>query len=96
MHYVLLMKLTDQGAREAKEIPKRVAEGLAAFEAMGGTLHSFHVTMGEYDYVAIGDCPSDESAAAFSLGLASSGRVKTTTMKAFTLEEIAPVIASLP
>jgi uncharacterized protein with GYD domain len=32
----------------------------------------------------------------FSLGLASTGRVKTTTMKAFTLDEIAPVIASLP
>jgi uncharacterized protein with GYD domain len=52
--------------------------------------------MGEYDYVAIGDCPSDEAAAAFALGPASSVRVKTTTMKAFTLDEIASVIASLP
>jgi uncharacterized protein with GYD domain len=96
MHYVLLMKLTDQGAREARDIPRRIAEGLAGFEKMGGTLQSFHITMGEYDYVAVGDCPSDEAAAAFSLALASSGSVRTTTLKAFTPEEIAPVIAALP
>jgi len=96
MHYVLLMKLTDQGAREAKDIPKRIAEGIAAFEKMGGQVLSFHVTMGEYDYVAVGDCPSDEAAAAFSLALSSTGRVKTTSMRAFTPEQIAPVIAAIP
>jgi uncharacterized protein with GYD domain len=95
MQYVLLMNLTDQGAKEAKDNPRRIAEGIAAFEKMGGTLQSFHVTMGAYDYVAVGDCPSDEAAAAFSLGLASSGRVKTTTLRAFTPEQIAPVCASI-
>ena len=37
MQYVLLMNLTDQGAKEAKDIPRRIAEGIAAFEKMGGT-----------------------------------------------------------
>jgi uncharacterized protein with GYD domain len=96
MHYVLLMKLTDQGAREAKDMPRRIAEGIAAVERMGGSVQSFHVTMGEYDYVAIGDLPSDEAAAAFALGLSSAGRVKTTTLKAFTPDEIGTIVAALP
>jgi uncharacterized protein with GYD domain len=96
MHYVLLMKLTDEGAKQAKDIPRRIAEGIAGFEKMGGSVQSFHVTMGEYDYIAVGDCPSDEMAAAFALGLSSAGRVKTTTLRAFTPEEIGKVVAALP
>lgn len=57
---------------------------------------SFHVAMGEYDYVAVGDCPSDEAAAAFALAFASAGRVRTTSMRAFTPEQIAPIIAAIP
>lgn len=52
--------------------------------------------MGEYDYVAVGDCPSDEAAAAFALAFASAGRVRTTSMRAFTPEQIAPIIAAIP
>jgi uncharacterized protein with GYD domain len=96
MHYILLMNLTEQGAKEAKEIPTRIAEGIAAFEKMGGTVLSFHVTFGPYDYVAIGDCPSDEAAAAFAMALASQGRVTTTTLRGFTPEEFAKVVAVLP
>ncbi len=96
MRYVLLMKLTDQGARDVKGIPQRISDGMAAFEKMGGKVLSFHMTMGEYDYVAVGEGPNDEMAAAFSLALASSGSVRTTTLKAFTPEEIAPLIAALP
>lgn len=94
--YVLLMKLTTEGARAAKDIPARMDEGIKAFESMGGKVSSFHVTMGPYDYVAVGEAPSDEVAAAFALGLASRGFVTTTSMKAFTPQEIGAVIARLP
>ena len=94
--YVLLMKLTTEGARAAKEIPARIDEGVKAFENMGGKVTSFHVTMGPYDYVAVGEMPSDETAAAFSLALASRGFVTTTTMKAFTPQEIGAIVSRLP
>ena len=96
MHYILLMNLTEQGAKEARDIPKRIAEGIAGFEKMGGKVLSFHVTFGPYDYVAVGDCPSDEAAAAFALALASQGRVTTTTLKGFTPEEFAKIVTALP
>ncbi len=47
-------------------------------------MSSFFVTMGEYDYVAIGEAPNDEVAATFSLALSSLGNVKTTTLRAIS------------
>ena len=94
--YVLLMNLTDQGIRTIKGAPERIAAAIETWESMGGSMRSFHMTMGAYDYVAIGEAPSDEAAATFLLGLGALGNVKTTTLKAFSREEAASIIASLP
>jgi uncharacterized protein with GYD domain len=94
--FVLLMKLTAKGAAEIKAAPERIDEGIKAFEAMGGKMYSFHVTMGPYDYVAIGEAQSDEAAAAFSLALTSEGNVTTTSMRAFTRDQFKGIIGSLP
>lgn len=94
--YVFLMRLTTEGARGAKDIPARIDEGIKAFERMGGSLSSFHVTMGPYDYVGVGEAPSDEVVAGFALALASRGFVTTTTMKAFTRQEIGAIVSTLP
>jgi uncharacterized protein with GYD domain len=96
MHYILLMKLTEEGVKDPKAIPERIADGIKGWQAMGGSVQSFHVTFGEYDYVAVGDGPSDEAAAAFALALASQGQVTTTTLKGFTPEEFAKVVAAIP
>lgn len=95
-HYVILMKLTGQGIKEIKDAPKRVEDGIKGVEAMGGTVKEFFLTMGEYDYVGVGEFPSDEAAAAFSLSLGSLGNVKTTTLKAFTREEFAEIVKKVP
>jgi len=94
--YIILMKLTDQGIKGIKDAPGRTEEGIKAFEAMGGKLIGFYTVMGEYDYVGIGEAPSDEVAMTFSLGLGSLGNVRTTTLKAFTKEEFAEIVKKLP
>ncbi|MBS7634474.1 GYD domain-containing protein [Candidatus Bathyarchaeota archaeon] len=94
--YVCLMKLTDQGIREIKNAPKRIQEAIKTLEAMGGKLIAFYMVMGEYDYVGIAEAPSDEVAATFLLGLGSSGHVRTTTLKALTMEQIAAIVERLP
>lgn len=94
--YVLLMKLTDRGGAEIKAAPGRIDEGIKAFEAMGGKMYSFHITMGPYDYVAMGEAPSDEAAAAFSLALTAQGNVTTTTMRAFTRDQFKKIVSTLP
>ena len=95
-NYVILMKLTDQGAKTIKDAPGRVEAGIKAFEKMGGKVLGFYVVMGEYDYVSIGEAPSDEVATTFALALASLGNVKTTTLKAYTKEEFAVMVKKLP
>ena len=94
--YILLMKLTDQGIKEVKSAPQRIEAAIKEFEAMGGKLIGFYIVMGEYDYVAIGEAPNDETALAFLLGLGSAGNVRTTTLKAFTREQFAAIVGKLP
>ena len=94
--YVLLMSLTEEGARGIKDAPARIAAGMKGWEAMGGKTLSFHVTMGPYDYVAVVEAPSDEVAAAYALTLASQGNVTTLSMKAFTVEQMGAIVAKMP
>jgi len=95
-NYVILMKLTDQGAKAIKEGPGRAEAGIKAFEKMGGKVSGFYLVMGEYDYVAIGEAPSDEVAATFALALGSLGNVRTTTLRAYTRDEFAAMAKKLP
>ena len=95
-NYVILMKLTDQGAKAIKDGPGRAEAGIKAFEKMGGKVSGFYLVMGEYDYIAVGEAPSDEVAATFALALASLGNVRTTTLRAYTRDEFAAMVKKLP
>jgi len=94
--YVMLMKLTDQGIKDIKTAPQRLEENVKGLQAMGGKLIGFYTVMGEYDYVGVGEAPSDEVAMTFALGLGAAGNVRTTTLKAFTKEELAEMVKKLP
>jgi uncharacterized protein with GYD domain len=93
---VLLMKLTEQGAKDIKGAPKRIEEALKGFAKIGGKLLAFYAITGEYDYIAIGEVPSDEVGLTFVLGLTAPGNVKVTTCRAFTQQEFAAAVGKLP
>jgi len=93
---IILMKLTDQGIKDIKSAPRRIEEGIKAAEKMGIKVTGFYAVQGEYDYVSIGESPSDEVGMTFTLGLGSLGNVRTTTLKAFTKEEFAEIVKKLP
>ena len=63
---------------------------------MGGKFIGFYAVVGEYDYVAIGEHPSEQAAMTFALRLGSQGNVRTTTLKAFTKGELTETIKKLP
>ncbi len=52
--------------------------------------------MGEYDYVAIAEFPSDEVTMSYLMTLGTGGDVRTTSLKAFTLEEFQKMVEKLP
>jgi len=94
--YGNLMKWTEQGVKTIKDFPQRGAEAVKAAEAVGGKNVKFWILMGEYDLLAIGDFPNDEAAALVSLGLSSTGNVRTTSFRMFTPEEFEKTLKMLP
>ena len=95
-NYVGLYKLTDQGIKAIKDAPGRIEAAIKALEKMGGKVTGFYVVMGEYDYVCVGEAPSDEVATTFALALGSSGNLRSTTLRAYTKEEFAAMVKKLP
>jgi len=93
--YVGLYKMTEKGAADIKKAPERVQDAIKAWEAMGGSTRVVLATMGRYDYVTVGEAPSDEVAAAFAMALSSQGFVTTETLRGFTPEECAALLAKL-
>ena len=94
--YIKLYKLTEKGAANMKDAPARIMTNIQAFEKTGGKLIGFYAVMGEYDYIGIGEGPSDEAAAAFSLATSALGNVTTTTLRAFTIDEFAEIVKKIP
>jgi uncharacterized protein with GYD domain len=94
--YVCLMTLTDKGVTRMKHAPSEIEQSVMALEAGGGKLIGFYATMGAYDYVAISECPNDEVAMSYLMGLAAPGDVRTLTMKAFNFEELKEMVKQLP
>jgi uncharacterized protein with GYD domain len=91
--YISLVSFTPQGVAGYKDTVDRAeaADQLAA--GMGGSIKSIHWTLGPYDIVVVSEAPDDETATAFALRLAAQGNVRTTTMRAFSGDEMRGVIA---
>jgi uncharacterized protein with GYD domain len=92
--YILLIRLTDQGIRNIKDTTRRAEAATSEAERIGGKF-TVYWTFGEYDAIAILEAPNDEAAMEFELKVGSLGNIRTTTLKAFTEEEIARVLDKL-
>ena len=93
-HYLILWNWTDQGIRNVKDAPARVAAARTSAEKLGGKV-TIYYTIGIYDTVGIAEFPSDEKLASYVLTLGKSGNVRSTTLKAFSESEAAGLIATL-
>ena len=94
--YVILNKFTEQGIRHVKDTTKRSEATRKAFEAAGGRMIGIWWTQGQYDSVAIVELPDDESVVALLLQIGQQGNVQTQTLRAYSEQEMAGIIARLP
>ncbi len=78
-----------------KGTPDRVLAARQALENMGGRLHGYRLTLGEYDAVVTIEAPDDEAFATRAFNLAARGNIRTTTLKAFSEEESFRIIGNL-
>jgi uncharacterized protein with GYD domain len=93
-HYIILARLTDQGVRNIKDTAKRADAAKSEAQRIGGKF-TIYWTFGKYDGIGILEAPNDEAAMEFELRIGSLGNIRTTTLKAFTEEEIARVVDKL-
>jgi uncharacterized protein with GYD domain len=76
------------GTQGSRETVDRAEAGKALAAKFGGTPREIYWTVGPYDNVAITQAFDDESATAFALSLAAQCNALTTTLRAFSGDEV--------
>ena len=94
--YITLVRFTQKGVENIKEGPARLEAAKKGFEAAGGKVTKFYLTMGRYDAIVVAEFPNDEALARVALGGASQGYIRTETLRAFSEEEYRKIVGSLP
>ena len=93
--YVALLDWTDQGVRNFKDSVDRYD---AAQSAVEGSVSASPTSGGRsvrHDIVATVDAPDDETLAAALLSIAGQGNIRTTTLRAFSREEMGTIIGKV-
>ncbi len=91
--YIVLSDWTQQGVANFDQTVDRYDAGVSQLEALGVSVKERYWTLGDHDMVSIIDAPNDEMLAAALLKLASLGNFRTTTLRAFSADEMRAVIA---
>jgi uncharacterized protein with GYD domain len=91
--YVSLLNWTDQGIVNFKDTVDRYEAAREAAAARGITFKDVYWTVGQHDLVSVVEAPDEETATAFILGLAAQGNLRSTTLRAFSADEMRAVIA---
>ncbi len=85
--YIILSKLTDDGAKTLKKNPERVKEVNEELERMGVKVLQQYVVFGEYDFVNIVEAESNIDVMKAMVELASRGTIRTITLPAVQVDE---------
>lgn len=85
--YVMLSRLTDEGAKTITKHPERIKEVNKEIEALGARVIGQYATLGEFDFVNIVEAPDNLSIARVSAELASRGSIRIFTLPAMPVEE---------
>ena len=90
--YVVLTKFTDQGIRNAKDLPKRAEAFKQMAETFGTTVKELFWTQGQYDIVTVIEAPDEMSATALNLSIGALGNVRTESLRAFSAAEMMTIV----
>jgi uncharacterized protein with GYD domain len=85
--YILLSRVTDEGAATIKRHPERIKEVNKEIEAFGAHVVHQYATLGRYDFVNIVEAADLEAITRVSLELGARGSVKIETLPAISIDE---------
>lgn len=93
VRYLVLIKFTDQGARNVGDSIQRASLFGQSVEAAGGKLLSQYWAVGEADGCVVFEAPDEPTGASLLLSLAKDGNVRTSTMRVFDTKEFQHMLA---
>ena len=93
--YIILCNFTDQGVRNVKDTVKRLKESQKAIEAAGGRQIGAWWTLGQYDLVIVAEGPDDDTVMRQLLATGMQGNVRTTSLRAFSEDEMDKIVQGL-
>ena len=86
--FVVLGRITDEGAKNMSDFVSAVQQNTARAESLGIKVHGWYMTQGQYDFVVVAEAPNEDAVMRQGFGVAGTGRARTETMRAFTLDEV--------
>jgi uncharacterized protein with GYD domain len=93
--YIMLGKFTEQGIRNVKDTAKRAEAVRTMAKKVGVTVKELYWTLGKFDVATILEAPDEASVTALGLSVGALGNVRTQTLRAFTAEEIGPILKKI-
>jgi uncharacterized protein with GYD domain len=93
--YIMLLNWTDQGIRNVKDTTKRATQASEMSAKMGVKMKEIYWTVGQYDVVATYEAPDDATMTALALAVGAQGNVRTTTLRAFSKEEMSKILGKV-
>ncbi len=94
--YITLANFTEQGIHNVKGTVERGRAAKEAAKATGGRIIGVWWTLGQYDIVIISEATDDEAASRLLLATGMQGNVRTTTLRAFSEDEMERIVQGLP
>ena len=94
--YITLIDWTDQGVKNFKDSVDRYEAAESQLRSMGVEFKHIYWTLGGHDIVSVIEAPDDQALAAGLLAVAGQGNIRTTTLRAFTRDEMRDVIGRAP
>ncbi len=94
--FITFANWTDQGIKNIKQAPARMEAAKELLRSLGAEPKAAYVLTGRYDIALITEAPNGDILAKFALAVGSLGNVHTETVRAFTEDEFAAIVADLP
>ncbi|MBV8955971.1 MAG: GYD domain-containing protein [Solirubrobacterales bacterium] len=91
--YIALINWTDQGVRNFKDSVDRYEAAQDQMQSIGVKFQNIFWTLGAHDIVGVVEAPDDETLAAGLLAVAGQGNIRTTTLRAFSADEMRSVVS---
>ena len=95
MLFICFLNWTDQGAKAIKGVPARHEALRGEISGLGGRLIGGYVTRGQYDVVLVLEMPDGDAMTKLTVALTSRGNVRTTTVRAHSMEEFEKLVADV-